>query len=453
MFLKKKIDMIGGNLFPQIIHYTIPIMLTGLLQLLFNAADLVVVGRFCGSISVAAVASTGAITNLIINMFMGLSVGAGVAVAHGLGSQQNEEVSRTIHTAIPTSIAGGIILSIIGVLFSRQFLILMKTPANVLPLSTIYMQIYFAGMIFTMPFNFCAAIYNASGDSKTPLLYLTAAGVLNVILNLIFVSLFHMNVEGVALATSISQSAACIFIMRALTRRTDACRLRLKSMHIYGKELCKIMRIGLPAGIQGSLFSISNVMIQSSVNSFNSEVLMSGNGAASNIEGFVYTSMNSFQQTSQNFIGQNTGAARYDRVKKALIYTLLDVTVLGLLFGLTVFFFREPLLAIYITDSQEAIRQGCIRFYYVCMPYFLCGIMDVLTGALRGLGASMVPMIISIVGVCGFRIAWILGIFSMPAYHTPQCLYISYPISWIFTLICHLTAFIILFKRRKKAAG
>lgn len=449
--MKKNIDMVGGSLFPNIILYTIPIMLTGLLQLLFNAADLVVVGRYSGSIAVAAVSATGAITNLIVNLFMGLSVGAGVAVAHGMGSRNKDEVSKTVHTALPTALIGGVLLTIVGVFFSKNFLQWMQTPDNVLPYSTIYMQIYFAGITFSMVFNFCSSILCAAGDSKSPLIYLTMAGIINVILNLIFVVLFHMHVDGVALATTISQGIACFFVVRTLQKRNDSCKFRFRNMHVYITQLKKIIRIGLPAGIQGSLFSISNVIIQSSINSFNSELIMSGNGAASNIEGFVYTSMNSFQQTAINFIGQNTGAQRYDRVRKVFRFCLLDVTVVGLVAGLSVFTFRESLLSIYLADSPAAIAQGSIRFFYVCMPYFLCGLMDVATGALRGLGASLVPMIISVVGVCGFRIGWIYTIFRLPEYHTPQCLYISYPISWIITFICHVTAFEILYHKRQKA--
>ena len=266
--MKKNIDMLNGRLSSALLRYTIPIMLTSVLQLLFNAADLVIVGRFCGSIYVGAVGATGAITNLIINLFIGLSVGAGVTVAHGLGGKQDDNVHRTVHAALPTALVGGAILTVIGVIFSEDFLKMMNTPENVLPHSTIYMQIYFGGMIFCMVYNFCASILRAAGDTKSPLIFLTLSGVINVILNFIFVTVFHMNVDGVALATTISQAISATLVVIALMRRTDACRLYLRKMRFYKAELLKIIRIGLPAGIQSSIFSISNVLIQSSINSF-----------------------------------------------------------------------------------------------------------------------------------------------------------------------------------------
>ena len=300
-------NMLTGPLLPNIILYTIPIILTSLLQLLFNAADLVIVGRFCGSISVAAVGATGSITNLLVNFFVGLSVGAGVTVAHGLGSREDSVVHNTVHTALPTALLSGVLLTVIGVSFSGTFLHWMGTPDTVLPLSSLYMKIYFAGITFTMVYNFCAAILRAAGDTKSPLVYLSFAGVINVVLNVIFVTAFHMNVAGVALATTISQAISAVLVVRALMTRTDACRLELKKMRFHPVQLSKMLRIGLPAGIQSSLFSISNVLIQSSINSFG-DVLMSGNAAAGNIEGFIYASLNAFHQTAVNFMGQNAGA-------------------------------------------------------------------------------------------------------------------------------------------------
>lgn len=447
--MKQNSNMLSGPLFGSIILYTIPIILTSLLQLLFNAADLVVVGRFCGSISVAAVGATGAITNLIVNLFMGLSIGAGVTVAHGLGSREEEVVHRAVHTALPAALVSGVILTAVGVSFSETFLHWMGTPESVLPLSALYMRIYFAGMTFTMVYNFCASILRAVGDTKSPLIFLSAAGVVNVVLNVIFVTVFHMNVAGVALATTISQALSAIAVVIVLMRRTDACRLYLRKMRFYGPQLLKMIRIGLPAGIQGSLFSISNVLIQSSVNSFG-DVFMSGNAAASNIEGFIYVCLNAFHQSAVNFIGQNTGARQYDRVKKVLWICLGCVTVVGLVAGLAVYGFGHQLLSIYITDSEEAIRYGLLRMGYMCIPYFLLGLMDVSTGALRGMGASFEPMIISILGVCGIRIGWIYTIFQMEGFHTPQCLYLSYPVSWLITFLAQLGAFFILYRKHTR---
>ena len=442
-------NMISGPLFSGIISYTIPIILTSILQLLFNAADLVIVGRFCGSISVAAVGATGSITNLLVNFFIGLSVGAGVTVAHGLGSREDSVVHKTVHTALPVALFSGAVLTVAGVSLCETFLRMMGTPETVLPLSSTYMKIYFAGITFTMVYNFCASILRAAGDTKSPLVYLTFAGVVNVVLNVFFVTMLHMNVAGVALATTISQGISALLVVWALMKRTDACRLDLKKMRFHSIQLKKMLRIGLPAGIQSSLFSISNVLIQSSINSFG-DVLMSGNAASGNIEGFVYTSLNAFHQTAVNYIGQNAGAKQYKRVSQTLLICLGCVTVVGLTFGGLAYTFGEQLLSIYITDSPEAVSYGLLRLSFICVPYFICGLMDVSTGALRGLGASFVPMLISVLGVCGIRIGWIYTIFQIPRFHTPQCLYLSYPISWFITFLCQMAAFFVVYRRHKK---
>ena len=441
--------MLQGPLLKNIILYTIPIILTSWLQLLFNAADLVVVGQANGSNSLAAVGATGAITNLIINLFIGLSVGAGVGVAHGLGSGDDEAVHRTVHTAIPAAIISGVFLTIVGVVLSKTFLVWMDTPEenDVLKLATRYMQIYFGGMVFNMVYNFAASILRAAGDTKSPLIYLGLSGVINVVLNLIFVLVFGMNVEGVALATTISQAVSAVLVVNKLMRRTDACKLELKNMRIYGPQLQKMIRIGLPAGIQGSMFSISNVMIQSSINSFG-DIVMSGNTAAANIEGFVFTAMNAFHQTAVNFTGQNVGARQYDRVKKILWTCLGCVAVTGGVLGLTLYGFGRPLLGIYISDSQQAIEYGLIRLGYICAVYFICGLMDVSTGALRGMGSSIVPMIISVLGVCGVRLLWIATVFQ--TYHTTDCLYLSYGVSWTITFAAQFIAFWMLYKQHTK---
>ena len=444
-------SMLQGPLFPSIISYTIPIILTSLLQLLFNAADLVIVGRYRGSLSVAAVSATGALINLIINLFIGLSIGSGVSVAHALGGKQHEEAQRIVHTALPTAIVGGLIVTVVGVCFSEPLLRMMGTPETVLPLSTLYMKIYFGGMVFTMVYNFCASILRAAGDSKSPLIFLAFSGVVNVVLNIFFVTAFHMNVEGVALATVASQAISAVLVVWALMRRTDSCHLELKAIRFYKPQLLKMIRIGLPAGIQSSLFSISNVIIQSSINSFG-DVLMSGNGAAGSIEGFLYVTFNAFQQTSVNFIGQNAGAKQYKRAKNVLLICLACAITVTITLSALIYAFGPQLLSIYITDSQEAIQYGMIRFAYVTLPYFLCALMDVTTGGLRGLGASITPMLISVLGVCGIRLVWIFTIFQIPAYHTPQSLYFSYPISWTFTFIAQLTAFMIIYRKRCKNA-
>lgn len=443
-------DMLRGPLLPSIISYTIPIILTGLLQLLFNAADLVIVGTK-GDIYLSAVGATNAITNLIVNLFIGLSAGAGVTLAHAIGCQDDEAIHRTVHTALPTALIGGVILTVVGVLCSETFLVWMKTPEDVLPYSTLYMQIYFGGMVFNMIYNFCGALLRAAGDTKGPLIYLTIAGVCNLVLNLIFVLVFGMTVDGVALATIISQGISAVLVVWALMRRTDAVKLSLKKMHIYQEQILKIIRLGLPAGIQGSLFSISNVLIQSSVNSFGT-VFMAGNTAAGSIEGFLYVAMNAFHQTAINFTGQNMGAGQYKRVRKTMEICLGCVTALGIVLGVGAYLLREPLLRIYITESptmEEAISYGAVRMLYLCIPYFLLGIMDVTTGVLRGLGSSVTPMIISVLGVCGIRIGWIYTFFAYQ--RTPEMLYLSYPISWLATFIFEFIAFIIIYRRRVRA--
>ena len=445
-------SMTEGPLLKNIILYTIPIILTGVLQLLFNAADLVVVGRFCGSVSVAAVGATGSIINLIVNLFIGLSVGAGVMTAQALGSGDQERVHRIVHTAIPTAALGGVLLTVFGLCFAEKALQLMGTPEDVIGLSTLYMRIYFCGMTSNMLYNFGASVLRASGDTRGPLYYLTVAGVLNVILNLIFVMALHMDVAGVALATAISQTVSAVLVLLALAARTDGCRLRLKQLKIYPAELGGIVKIGLPAGIQGSLFSISNVLIQSSVNSFGS-VVMSGNAASQNIEGFVYVSMNAFHQTALNFTGQNYGAGLHKRIRKIMLLSLACVTVMGLAAGVSGWAMARPLLSIYITDSPQAITYGVTRLTYICLPYFLCGIMDVTTGAIRGMGASLLPMIVSVLGICVFRVFWIFAVFGQPKYHTLECLYLSYAISWIITFAAEITIFIVLNRKSLKAAG
>ena len=442
-------DLTSGPLLSGIVAYTVPIILTSVLQLLFNAADLVVVGRFRGSLAVGAVGATGSITNLIVNLFVGLSVGAGVCVAHAIGAKQEKMLHRTVHTAIFVALAGGVFLTGIGVSLSGTFLQLMDTPAEILPLATQYMQIYFCGMTFNLIYNFCAAILRAAGDTKSPLLYLSAAGVLNVILNLFFVVICGMSVAGVALATIIAQALSAVLVVRALMRRTDSCRLDIRKITIHKAQLLRILRIGIPAGIQGSLFAISNVIIQSSINSFG-DIAVAGNAAAANIEGFVYVSMNAFSQTAVNYTGQNVGACRYDRVRKIFFLCTVCVAVTGLLLGGSAFLAARPLLSIYITDSPEAIAYGITRMSFVGLLYFLCGMMDVATGSLRGLGSSVAPMIISVLGVCGIRLGWIFTIFRDPRFHSMESLFISYPISWTITFLIEMLAFIIIFRRHIK---
>lgn len=442
-------SMLQGPLLWNILTYTIPIIITGILQLLFNAADLVVVGQFCGSISLAAVGATGNITSLIVTMFVGLSTGAGICMAQATGAKNDGAMHRTVHTAVPIALAGGVVLTIVGVVWCEPLLRMMDTPENVLPLSAVYMRIYFAGITFNLIYNFCAAILQAVGDTKSPLTFLFISGVTNVVLNFIFVVFFHMNVAGVALATTISQGISAILVVRVLMRRTDASKLELKKIQFYKKQLVRIITLGLPAGIQSSMFSISNVIIQSSINSFG-DALMSGNAASVNIEGFASVTVTSFYQSALNFTGQNVGAGQHRRVGKILWTCLGCVTIIGICAGALLYLFAPQLLSIYITDSAEALAYGVTRLSIVGVSVVLVGLMNVTTGMLRGLGSSLVPMVISVLGVCGIRIVWIYTIFQDTRYHTPENLYISYPISWLITFLLNLAVFYLIWHRHKK---
>ena len=395
---KYEIDMCHGPLLGKILVFYIPLMLSGILQLLFNAADIIVVGQFAGNESLAAVGSTGALINLIINLFIGLSVGANVLVARYYGANQQAELKEMVQTAIATSVISGILLVFVGFFVAKPALTLMGTPDDVVGQSVLYMRIYFAGMPFMMAYNFGAAVLRAVGDTKRPLYYLLIAGIANVILNLIFVIYFSMHVAGVATATVISQAISAVLVIRCLLKTDSVYKLELKGIKISMDKFGKMFKIGLPAGVQGALFSISNVLIQSSVNSFGS-VAMAGNTAGSNIEGFVYTSMNAFYQSAISFCGQNYGAKEYKRVGKALFICEVLVILVGLLLGNGAYLAGGTLLKLYSSDP-EVISYGILRMRYISVIYFLCGMMDVMVGGLRGIGYSIMPMLVSLTGAC-----------------------------------------------------
>ena len=443
---KYEIDMIHGPLLGKILLFTLPLMASSILQLLFNAADIIVVGRYAGSDALAAVGSTGALINLLTNMFIGFSVGANVLVARYYGAGKPDEVSETVHTSVMLSIIGGILLAAIGIIFASPLLELMGTPENVLPLAALYVRIYFAGMPVTLLYNYGSAILRAIGDTKRPLYYLAVAGVLNIILNLIFVIVFEMSVAGVALATILSQTLSAILVIRCLMHTEGGCHLDLHQLKIHSHKLWKILQLGLPAGLQGSIFSLSNVLIQSSVNSFGA-IAMAGNSAAANIEGFTYVAMNSFYQAAITFVSQNMGAMEFKRIRKIAWQCLACVTVTGALLGNLSFFFGHQLLGIY-SDEAEVIRYGIYRLEVIGTTYFLCGIMDVCVGCLRGIGYSFLPMVVSLLGACGFRILWIFTVFK--GHHDLHTLYISYPISWAITASVHMICFLILYRRMVK---
>ena len=443
---KYEIDMCSGPLFGKILLFYIPLMLSGILQLLFNAADIVVVGRFVGSEALAAVGSTSSLINLLVNVFIGLSVGANVLAARFFGAGKKEELSDMVHTAIATSLVSGIFLIFLGVLLARPALLLMETPENVIDQAVLYMRIYFIGMPATMAYNFGSAILRAAGDTQRPLYYLFAAGVVNVVLNLFFVIVCGLGVAGVAIATVISQVISAALVIRCLALSDSDYKLDLKRLRIVPDKLLRMVQIGVPAGLQGALFSVSNVLIQSSVNSFGS-VAMAGNTAASNIEGFVYTSMNAFHQTAISFTGQNYGARNYKRIGRILLICQLLVIAVGLLFGNAAYLLGDKLLLLY-SSEPEVITYGLLRMSIICTTYCLCGMMDVMVGSLRGMGYSVMPMLVSLTGACLFRILWIYTVFrEIP---TLQCLYWSYPVSWGLTFLAHLLCFVVVYRKLLK---
>ncbi len=445
---KYEMDMCSGSILKKMLMFTLPLMLSSILQLLFNAADIVVVGRFAGDNSLAAVGSTTALINLLTNLFVGLSIGANVTAARNYGGKREDALSRTVHTAVTISIVSGVILTVIGVVGTKEMLRLMSTPDEIIDLAADYLRIYFAGITATTIYNFGSALLRAIGDTKRPLYYLLAAGAVNVVLNLLFVIVFKMDVSGVALATIISESLSAFLVIRCLMRETGAIKLDLKKLRVHKAELISIIRIGLPAGFQGIVFALSNVVIQSSVNLFGN-IVVAGNSAAANIEGFVYMAMNSFYQATLSFMSQNFGAGEYKRLNKILACGELCVVVVGLVLGNAAVLFGNQLLSIY-SDSPEVIAAGMVRLHYISKVYFLCGIMDVLVGALRGIGYSVLPMVVSLLGACGLRLLWIATVFQIPQFHKVEVVYLSYAITWIITAGVHFLCYIIVRKKVTK---
>ncbi|MCR5250158.1 MAG: MATE family efflux transporter [Lachnospiraceae bacterium] len=446
-----EIDMCADPLMPKLLVFSIPLILSGILQLLFNSADMIIIGRFAqtpelAESGLAAIGATAALINFFVNVIIGVSVGCNVIVARYYGAKKDSEVRGAVHTSIALCLLLGVSVGIPAMLLCKPILILMKTPENVLDQAVLYMRIYFAGLPVIMLYNFGSAILRAIGDTKRPLYYLTAAGIINVLMNLFFVLVLKMNVEGVALATVLSQTISAFLVLRSLMRSDAAYRLELRKLRIDRRLAAKIMGIGLPAGVQGMVFSLSNMLIQSSVNSFGSTA-MAGNTAAGNLEGFVYTSMNSIYQTSISFTSQNLGGGFYKRINKILAYCLLIVSAVGLIMGYSFYFAGRTLLGLYSQDPH-VVDYGMIRMRVIMTSYLLCGIMDVLCGSLRGLGYGMLPMVVSLLGACGFRVFWIFTIFR--AYHDLTVLYVSYPISWALTASVHLICFTIIRRRQDR---
>ena len=443
-----EIDMCNGPILSRMLRFSIPLMCSSVLQLLFNAADIVVVGRWAGDNSLAAVGSNTALIGLLTNLFVGLAVGANTLAAKSFGARDREELHRVVHTSILLSILSGVLLAVVGFFGARTILTWMQTPDNVLGLAALYLRIYFLGMPATMVYNFGAALLRAEGDTQRPLYFLSLAGVVNIVLNLFFVIVCHLDVAGVAIATVISQCISAALVLRCMTKDTGPLHLDLRKLRIHSRTMGKILQVGLPAGFQGILFSLSNVVIQSSVNTFG-EVIMAGNSAAANIEQFVYVSMNAMYQATISFVSQNYGAGNYHRIRKIVIRAQICVLVVGLVLGNLATLFGRDLLAIY-TTSPAVIDAGLIRMRIVCTTYAVCGMMDVMVGGLRGIGYSVMPMLVSLVGACGLRLLWIATIFQLPLFHTIQMLYWSYPVSWTITVAVHVLCFLWALKRVKR---
>lgn len=442
-----EIDMCNGPITGKMLRFALPLMLSSMLQLLFNAADIITVGKFGSEHSLAAVGSNTALINLLTNLFIGLSIGANVLVARFYGAKNGEELNETVHTAMFLSLISGLILTVTGVIFARYFLIWMKTPAEILDLATTYLKIYFLGMPAMMIYNFGSAILRAIGDTKRPLYFLAAAGVINIILNILLVVVFRLDVKGVGIATVISQTVSAILIIRCLAKSNGDIKLELKKLRLSRGKIGAILRIGLPAGLQGSIFSLSNVVIQSSVNIFG-PVVVKGNSAAQNLEGFVYFSMNAFHHATLSFTSQNMGAKKYDRLGKILKNGLCLAILFGAGFGGTVILFGRNLLSIYTNDGA-AISAGMTRLYIITGTYTLCGIMDVMVGAIRGIGYTVLPTIVSLIGACALRLVWLATVFRIPKFHTINTVYLSYPITWLVTIIAHVICYIIIRKKNR----
>ena len=442
-----EIDMLNGPVMPKLLTFALPLILSSVLQLTFNAADVIVVGRFEGDAALAAVGAPGALINLLVNLFLGLSVGANVVVARWHGAGDFRQTSQAVHTSMALSLLGGVAVGLIGFLFSGTFLGWMNTPEDVLPLATAYMRIYFLGMPANMVYNFGAAILRAIGDTRRPLMYLTIAGVVNVVLNIIFVAVFGLGVSGVALATITSQVISAVLVVLCLMHSEGSIHLNLKKLGIDGAKAGEIAKVGLPAGLQGIFFSFSNVIIQSTVNSFGT-IATAGNTAAANIEGYIYVSMNAIYQAAITFTSQNVGAYRYDRISRVCWASLTAVAGIGLVLGMLLMVSMRALFHIYTSDDA-VIAAACVRSNVIAPTYFLCGMMDTMVGMLRGMGSSVTPMIVSVLGACVFRIIWIALIF--PFNPTLNMLYLSYPISWGITYAVHMVCYFHL--KRKKYSG
>lgn len=440
--------MTQGAIFSKLLVFSVPLILSSLLQLLFNAADVVVVGRYVGSNALAAVGSVAPLINLLVNFFVGISVGSNVVTANFFGAENKKDVSRTVHTSYVVSLIGGVLLTFVGVSFAPKILILMGSPEDVLPLSTLYIKIYFGGITPTIVYNFGSALLRAKGDTKRPLYILFGAGIINVILNLVFVIFFGLGVAGVSLATVISQSFSAVLVTLILMTEKDEFRLEIKKLKIHGDILLRILKIGMPAGIQGMIFSISNIVIQSSANAYGS-IIVAGNSSSQSVEGFIYTSMNGFAQGVLTFVSQNRGARKFDRIKKVYCVSLACVTVIGGILGTLMIIFGQQVFSIF-SKNQAVINAAQNRMAVIAATYFLCGLMDCSANTLRGLGCSMTPMVITLLGACGLRILYLATFYQIPRFHTYHSIFVSYPLSWGSTFLVLLAVLIFIFRKMGK---
>ena len=440
-------DMCSGAIFKKILLFSIPLMFSSILQLLYNMVDIIVVGQFAGKEALAAVGSTSSLINLITNLFIGVSEGTCIVIATYYGAQKYDRMSKSVHTSVAIAFLSGVVLALVGYFASEFLLGLMGTPSDVIKLSTLYMKIYFLGMPFFMVFNFGSSILNAMGDTKRPLYYLTVSGIVNVVLNLVFVIYFKQGVKGVAIATVVSQIISSVLIVNCLVKIDGVYRLNVKELKIDKTELLNIFKNGIPCGISRSLFSFSNVIVQSSINSFGT-VVVAGNSAATNINGFIYGCLNSFLHASTSFISYSVGAKRFDRIKKIVLYCLVDVCIIWGISAVICLLFGKLLLGIYAPGNLDVINKGFVKILIVGCTYGLCGLMEVMTGALRGIGYSFVSMIICFAGVCGIRILWVLSAFRVIG--TLESLFVCFPLSWIGTFLLEAAMLVVCYKRLVK---
>ena len=443
---KYEIDMCNGPLLGKIISFAVPLILSNFLQLFFNAADIMVAGRFAGTEALAAVGATSSVINLMINLFIGLSIGVNVLAARYFATHDRKSMQDLVHTTFPFAVIGGFLLVVIGFIIAEPIMASMDTPPEVIDHAALYLKIYCCGMPVSLLYNFGNAVLRAVGDTKRPLYYLAISGVVNVVLNIFFVTQFHMGVAGVALATVISQVLSAALLMRSIMKTDSMYKFNIKKISIKKRTVVQVVSIGLPAGIQSCLFSLSNILIQSSINYFGATA-MAGSTAANNIENFVYMAMNALNNTTLSFVSQNFGAGKYNRIKRVLLMCLGLVFGVGFILGSLGVMFGETLLGIFATDA-EAIAAGMVKLRYVCGLYFLCGIMEVLAGGVRGLGASIMPTIVSLLGACGLRIVWIFTVFEW--HKTLEVLYQSYSVSWSVTAIAHAVCLVFIYRKQKK---